>query len=61
MEKLSATREEKTKIRTESEVARKYFSNLVQESANVRSSVEAVDLEGAGPGVAGSYESGTMV
>lgn len=44
------------KVQTESEVARKYFSNLVRESNDVRSRVERVDLEGPAPGVAASYD-----
>ena len=61
VEKLTATREEKTKTKTESEVARKYFSNLVRESDEGKRTVEAIDLEGAAPGVAGGYESGTLI
>ena len=41
-------------MKTESEVARKYFGNLVRESAEGRRSVEDVDLEG-GPQVPGGY------
>lgn len=61
VEKLGAKREDKVKVKRESEVARKYFSNLVRESSEGRRSVEAVDLEGAAPGVAGGYESGPMI
>jgi mitofusin len=56
VEQLGAKREETHKIRGESEVARKYFSNLVDRSARIRTSVEAVDLEGPAPGVAGAYD-----
>jgi mitofusin len=42
-------------------VARKYFSNLVRESNEGKRNVEAVDLEGNAPGIAGGYESGVMV
>jgi mitofusin 2 len=49
-------REETLKVRGESEVARKYFGNLVNQSAKLRSSVEAVDLEGPAPGVAAAYD-----
>ncbi|TVY85062.1 Transmembrane GTPase fzo1 [Lachnellula suecica] len=56
VEKLGSKREETRKIRGESEVARKYFGNLVGESARIRRGVEAVDLEGPAPGVAGAYD-----
>lgn len=38
----------------ESEVAKRYFGNLVRESAEGRRNVEDVDLEG-GPTVPGGY------
>jgi mitofusin 2 len=56
VEKLGTKREETRKIRGESEVARKYFGNLVNESARMRNAVEGVDLEGPAPGVAGGYD-----
>ncbi len=56
MERLSTKREETRKIRGESEVARKYFGNLVNETARIRNTVEAVDLEGPAPGVAAAYD-----
>ena len=40
----------------ESEVARKYFGNLVNETVRIRNTVEGVDLEGPAPGVAGGYD-----
>jgi len=43
-------------VRVESEVARKYFGNLVQETGRIRNTIEAVDLEGPAPGVAGGYD-----
>ena len=61
VEKLGAKREDKVKIKRDSSVARKYFSNLVRESGDIRRKVEEVDLEGAAPGVAGGYESGPMI
>ena len=61
VEKLSAQREDATKTKQESEVARKYFSNLVRESNESRRSVESIDLEGPAPGVAGAYESGPLL
>jgi len=48
-EKLQNKRQETSKIRTESEVARKYFGNLVRESNEIRLGVERVDLEGPAP------------
>ncbi|CAG8976062.1 hypothetical protein HYALB_00002340 [Hymenoscyphus albidus] len=57
VEQLGSKREETLKIRGESEVARKYFGNLVNESARIRNTVEAIDLEGPAPGVAAAYDS----
>ncbi|KAI1007516.1 hypothetical protein K3495_g707 [Podosphaera aphanis] len=56
VEQLSVKQTETRKIRSESEVARKYFSNLVSESRAVRSTVQAVDLEGTAPGLGRSLE-----
>lgn len=56
VEKLGSKREETRKIKGESEVARKYFGNLVNESGRVKHGVEGVDLEGPAPGVAGAYD-----
>lgn len=56
VEHLGTKRDETLKIRGESEVARKYFGNLVNQSARLRNSVEAVDLEGPAPGVAAAYD-----
>lgn len=50
VESLSRQREEKHKIKDESDVARKYFANLVRESSEGRRTVDAVDLEGTVPG-----------
>lgn len=59
---LGQKREERVKVKRESEVARKYFGNLVRETGEGRGRVEDVDLEGAQvPGVAGGYEEGVMV
>ncbi|KAL9000290.1 MAG: hypothetical protein Q9169_001007 [Polycauliona sp. 2 TL-2023] len=57
---LSEQRESTLKIKRESEVARKYFGNLVRESADGRRNVETVDLEGPAPGVAGGYDDGEL-
>lgn len=54
VEQLGARRDETLKTRGESEVALKYFGNLVRESAAHRRMVEDVDLEQhpqAAPGV----------
>lgn len=55
VEGLEKRKEEVGKVRTESEVARKYFGNLVREAHEGKRSVEGVDLEGPGPGVAASH------
>ena len=57
VEQLGSKREDTRKIRGESEVARKYFGNLVRETTNIRNTVDAVDLEGPAPGVAAAYDS----
>lgn len=57
VEQLGSKREDTRKIRGESEVARKYFGNLVIQSREVRDTVDAVDLEGPAPGVAAAYDS----
>lgn len=56
VEQLGAKREETKKIRTESDVARKYFSNLVAETGRIKNTVEEVDLEGPAPGMAAAYD-----
>ncbi len=56
VEQLGVKREETRKIRGESEVARKYFGNLVGDVRGVRHTVDGVDLEGNAPGVAGGYD-----
>ncbi|MCJ1388154.1 mitofusin [Xylographa bjoerkii] len=61
VQSIQQQRADTVKVKRESEVARKYFGNLVRESADGRRGVEAVDLEGAAPGVAGGYESGVLV
>ncbi len=48
VEKLGQQREQRGKVRKESEVARKYFGNLVRESQELRRGVEGVDLDGPG-------------
>lgn len=57
VEELQQKKEDVTKIKRESEVARKYFGNLVRDSSESRRRVEGVDLEGPMPvpGSAASY------
>lgn len=43
-------------MKRESEVARKYFGNLVRETGEGRERVEGVDLEGPAPGVGGAVD-----
>jgi mitofusin len=56
VENLQEQRKETTKVQNESEVARKFFSNLTRESREIRSRVERVDLEGPAPGIAAAYD-----
>ena len=55
VEELQEKKEGVSKVKRESQVARKYFGNLVRESVEGRRRVEAVDLEGPLPGSAASY------
>ncbi|KAH7374670.1 transmembrane GTPase fzo1 [Plectosphaerella cucumerina] len=52
VKKLGERREETLKVRKESEVALKYFGNLVRNSGMQKRQVEAVDLDASPPGVA---------
>lgn len=61
VQSLNDKRTETLRIKDESSGARKYFSNLVRQSDESRQKVEAVDLEGAAPGIAAAYESGPML
>lgn len=61
VEELAKTRNDTQKIRKESEVARKFFGNLVSKSRGDRAVVDRVDLEGGAPGIAGGFESGVMI
>ncbi|KAG9240556.1 hypothetical protein BJ878DRAFT_570932 [Calycina marina] len=56
VEQLGSKRDETRKIKGESEVARKYFGNLVNETVGLRATVDGVDLEGPAPGVAAAYD-----
>ncbi len=51
VEKLQLKKEETTKVRLETEVAHKYFGNLVRHSNDLRQTVQRVDLEAAPPAV----------
>jgi mitofusin 2 len=55
VEELKQKKDEVTKVKKESEVARKYFSNLVRDSSDTRQRVDSIDLEGSLPGAAGAY------
>ncbi len=55
VEELQKKKEDVGKVKRESEIARKYFGNLIRESDTRRRRVEAVDLEGPVPGGAASY------
>ncbi|OKL58296.1 hypothetical protein UA08_06599 [Talaromyces atroroseus] len=50
IEDLARRREEVTKVKQESEVARKYFANLLREAQENHRTVEQIDLEGPLPG-----------
>lgn len=52
VKELGARREDTLKVRGESEVALKYFGNLVAESARQRDVVGGIDLETTPPGAA---------
>ncbi|KAF2470171.1 mitochondrial fusion GTPase protein [Lindgomyces ingoldianus] len=54
VEKLQLKKEETSKFKTESETARKYFSNLVRSSNGLMEGVQRVDLEAAPPAFVGA-------
>ena len=56
VDNLQEQRSETTKVQRESEVARKYFTNLVRDSHEIRGRVDRVDLEGPAPGIAAAYD-----
>ncbi|KAF2746223.1 hypothetical protein M011DRAFT_404594 [Sporormia fimetaria CBS 119925] len=49
VENLQRKKDETTKTRSEAEVARKYFTNLVRSSNDLRQGVQRIDLEAAPP------------
>lgn len=48
-EELFRRKEEVEKIKAESEIAKKYFSNLFRESSEHRRTVEQIDLDAQAP------------
>ncbi|KAJ6037126.1 hypothetical protein N7540_001405 [Penicillium herquei] len=56
IEDLARRKQEVAKVKQESEVATKYFSNLFRDSSENRRSVEDLDLDGPLPGAMGSYD-----
>ncbi|ETN45129.1 uncharacterized protein HMPREF1541_10006 [Cyphellophora europaea CBS 101466] len=57
VEELKQKKEEVQKTKKESEVAKKYFGNLVRNTSETRQRVDGIDLEGPLPGAAGTYVS----
>ncbi|OCT45418.1 Transmembrane GTPase fzo1 [Cladophialophora carrionii] len=60
IEELRQKKEDVTKTKRESEVARKYFTNLVRDSDEARRRISAIDLEGGPPGAVGAYAPGRL-
>ncbi len=56
VEELKQKKEEVTKVKKESEVARRYFGNLVRDASETRRRVAGIDLESI-PGPAAAYPS----
>ncbi|KAJ5690064.1 hypothetical protein N7462_004456 [Penicillium macrosclerotiorum] len=56
IEDLARRKQEVGKVKQESEVATKYFSNLFRESGENRRSVENLDLDGPLPGAMGAFD-----
>lgn len=54
IEDLARRKQEVAKVKQESEVATKYFSNLFRDSTENRRSVEDLDLDGPLPGAMGA-------
>ena len=55
VEQLRQKKDDVTKVKRESEVARKYFGNLIRDSEETRRRVSGIDLEGGPPGAVGAY------
>ncbi|KAK3375245.1 hypothetical protein B0H63DRAFT_482318 [Podospora didyma] len=58
VEQLGSRRDETIRVRSESDSALKYFTNLVRESSHQRRIVDAVDLDGHPPGMASAHGGG---
>lgn len=55
IEDLARRKQEVSKVKQESEVATKYFSNLFRDSTENRRTVEDLDLDGPLPGAMGAF------
>ena len=55
VEELQKRKEDVTQVKHDSQVARKFFGNLMRESGEGQRRVGAVDLEGPLPGATASY------
>lgn len=60
MRALGEKREGSLKVKRDSEVARKYFGNLLRDSQEGKARVEDVDLDGPAPGIGGAYAEGEI-
>ena len=60
VEELRQKKEDVSKTKRESEVARKYFGNLIRDSEEARRRVSGIDLEGGPPGAVGAYAPGRL-
>lgn len=56
IENLARRRQEVSKVKKESEVATKYFANLIRDSSENRQTVEGLDLDAPLPGGMGALE-----
>lgn len=61
IEELRQRKEDVSKTKKESEIARKYFGNLVRDSEEARRRVSGIDLEGGPPGAVGAYGPGSRL
>lgn len=59
-QELGQRRADSQKVKQESEVACKYFGNLLRDAAESRARTDDIDLEGPTPGFAGRYEPGPL-
>ncbi|KAJ5653831.1 hypothetical protein N7490_000834 [Penicillium lividum] len=56
IEDLARRKQEVSKVKQESQVATKYFANLLRDSSENRRSVENLDLDGPLPGAMGAFD-----